>query len=124
MAVIVLLVPLQATAEEYAFRGFAMQALGSWIAWPVVAIVLPTRCRRARLQPVGAGRRGRLRGGRGVADLAHGRPEAAIVAHVLNNVVLFLLLAPFAGTPSSDGSAGPGRHARLHAALRLAGGAG
>ncbi|GAA0966442.1 CPBP family intramembrane glutamic endopeptidase [Frigoribacterium faeni] len=106
MAVIVLLVPLQATAEEYAFRGFAMQALGSWIAWPVVAIVLPTLAFAAAhaYNPWG------------LADVAvfgvaaawltwrTGGLEAAIVAHVLNNVVLFLLLAPFAGTPSSDGS--------------------
>ena len=106
LVVIVLLVPLQATAEEYAFRGFAMQALGSWIAWPAVAIVLPTIAFAAAhaYNPWG------------LADVAvfgvaaawltwrTGGLEAAIVAHVLNNVVLFVLLAPFAGTPSSDGS--------------------
>jgi membrane protease YdiL (CAAX protease family) len=106
LVIIVLLVPLQATAEEFAFRGFAMQALGSWIAWPVVAIVVPTIAFAAAhaYNPWG------------LADVAvfgvaaawltwrTGGLEAAIVAHVLNNVVLFVLLAPFAGTPSSDGS--------------------
>ena len=106
VVVVLLLVPLQATAEEFVFRGFAMQALGSWIARPVVAIVVPTVAfALSHAYNVW-----------GVLDVAvfgvtaawltwrTGGLEAAIVAHVLNNTVLFLLLAPFAGTPSSDGS--------------------
>lgn len=37
----VLLVPLQSAAEEYVFRGFLMQAIGSWLKHPVFAILLP-----------------------------------------------------------------------------------
>ena len=106
VVVILLLVPLQAGAEEYVFRGFATQALGSWIAWPAVAIVVPTV----------AFALSHAYNPWGIVDVAvfgvtaawltwrTGGLEAAIVGHVLNNTVLFLLLAPFAGTGSSDGS--------------------
>ena len=32
--------PLQCIAEEYVFRGFALQAFGSWFRFPILAIVL------------------------------------------------------------------------------------
>ena len=35
-----ILVPLQCIAEEYVFRGFFMQTLGSWIKIPVLAIII------------------------------------------------------------------------------------
>lgn len=35
-----ILVPLQCIAEEYLFRGFIMQTLGSWIKIPVVALII------------------------------------------------------------------------------------
>lgn len=104
--VVVLLVPLQATGEELAFRGLGQQVLGAWVARPVVAVVVPT---------VGFALAHQYNVW-GVLDVAvfgvaaawltwrTGGLEAAIVAHVLNNVVLFLLLAPFAGTESGDGS--------------------
>ena len=104
--VVVLLVPLQATGEELAFRGLGQQALGAWVARPVVAVVVPT---------VGFGLAHDYNVW-GVLDVAlfgvaaawltwrTGGIEAAVVGHVLNNVVLFLLLAPFAGSPSPDGS--------------------
>jgi membrane protease YdiL (CAAX protease family) len=44
LLVIVLLVPVQAAAEEYAFRGWLLQAIGSWTArfgssaWPAILI--------------------------------------------------------------------------------------
>ncbi|GAB2977829.1 lysostaphin resistance A-like protein [Frigoribacterium salinisoli] len=104
--VIVLLVPLQATGEEVAFRGLAAQALGAWLPWAAVAIVLPTVA-FALAHDYNAW---------GVLDVAvfgvgaavvtwrTGGLEAAIVAHVLNNTAVFLLLAPFEGVGSSDGS--------------------
>jgi membrane protease YdiL (CAAX protease family) len=42
LVVILLLVPLQASAEEYVFRGFVMQAVGGWVRWPVIAVVAST----------------------------------------------------------------------------------
>ncbi|MGV8845394.1 CPBP family intramembrane glutamic endopeptidase [Tessaracoccus sp.] len=35
------LVPLQCAAEEYLFRGYLMQAIGSWLRHPAFAILLP-----------------------------------------------------------------------------------
>ena len=40
LAVILISVPLQSIAEEYIFRGFIMQTLGSWFKIPLLAIVL------------------------------------------------------------------------------------
>lgn len=40
IAVILISIPLQGIAEEYAFRGFFMQTLGSWFKIPVLALVL------------------------------------------------------------------------------------
>jgi membrane protease YdiL (CAAX protease family) len=106
IVVILVVTPFQATAEEYAFRGLAMQTIGSWVRYPIAAIVLPT---------VGFAF-GHDYNVWGLLDVAvfgvaaayltwrTGGLEAAIVAHVLNNTVLFLLSAPFAGLESSDGS--------------------
>jgi membrane protease YdiL (CAAX protease family) len=38
LAVIVLLVPFQASAEEFVFRGFIMQSVGGWLRWAAIAI--------------------------------------------------------------------------------------
>lgn len=38
--IFLILVPLQSIAEEYAFRGVLMQALGSWLKMPVAAIII------------------------------------------------------------------------------------
>jgi len=37
----VLVVPLQAAAEELVFRGWAMQAVGTWLRHPLFAVLLP-----------------------------------------------------------------------------------
>ena len=39
-AVVTVLGPLQCIAEEYVFRGFLMQTLGSWLRVPVIAVIL------------------------------------------------------------------------------------
>ncbi|WP_161605284.1 CPBP family intramembrane glutamic endopeptidase [Pimelobacter simplex] len=41
LALAVLVVPLQAAAEEYVFRGVLMQTVGAWLRHPAFAIVLP-----------------------------------------------------------------------------------
>lgn len=38
--ILTILGPLQCIAEEYAFRGFLMQTLGSWVRLPVLAVIL------------------------------------------------------------------------------------
>jgi membrane protease YdiL (CAAX protease family) len=88
-----LLTPLQATAEEYVFRGFLMQLIGGWLKHPAWAILLPV--------PLFA--IGHDYDLWGLADVAifgvtaawltwrTGGLEAAIAAHVVNNTLLFLL---------------------------------
>lgn len=36
----IIVVPLQCLAEEFAFRGFLMQTLGSWFSMPVLALII------------------------------------------------------------------------------------
>jgi membrane protease YdiL (CAAX protease family) len=89
----VLLTPLQATAEEYVFRGYLMQTIGGWLRHPAWAILLPV--------PLFAvGHPYDIWGlidvsifaiGAGWLTWRTGGLEAAIVAHVLNNTILFVL---------------------------------
>ena len=93
LAIILLLVPLQATAEEYVFRGYLMQAIGGWLKHPAFAILLPVPLFMV----------GHLYDVWGLLDVGvfavfaawltwrTGGLEAAIVAHVINNVSIFVL---------------------------------
>ncbi len=93
--VILVMVPLQAAAEEYVFRGLLMQALGAWFGLRVIAIVLPTLV-FALLHNYDVW---------GILDVAifgitaawitwrTGGLESAIVLHAVNNVVLFMVMA-------------------------------
>lgn len=93
VALALVLTPLQATAEEYVFRGFLGQTVGGWLKHPAFAILLPV--------PLFAlGHNYDLLGLIDVAIFAvvagwltwrTGGLEAAIVAHVLNNTLLFVL---------------------------------
>jgi membrane protease YdiL (CAAX protease family) len=106
--VILLLVPLQCAAEEYAFRGLPQQLLGTWLRSPVWGIVLPVP-----LFMVGHGY-----DWAGQIDLAtfalcagflvwkSGGLELAIVVHVANNLILFLL-APFSPSSLHQGATDP-----------------
>lgn len=87
------LTPLQATAEEYVFRGYLMQTIGGWLKHPAWAILLPV--------PLFA--IGHDYDVWGMLDVSifgvtaawltwrTGGLEAAIVAHVINNTTLFVL---------------------------------
>src|SRR5690606_5596146 len=93
LAIILLLVPLQATAEEYVFRGYLMQTIGAWLKHPAFAILLPVPLFMF----------GHLYDIWGLLDVGvfavfaawltwrTGGLEAAIVAHVINNVAIFVL---------------------------------
>lgn len=95
IAFTLLLVPVQATAEEYVFRGYLMQTIGTWLKHPAWAILLPV--------PIFvAGHIYDVWGSLDVAAFAvfagwitwrTGGLEAAIVAHVINNGLIFLLSA-------------------------------
>jgi len=93
LAIIVLLVPLQATAEEYVFRGYLMQMIGGWLKHPAFAILLPVPLFML----------GHLYDVWGLLDVGvfavfaawltwrTGGLEAAIVAHIVNNAAIFAL---------------------------------
>lgn len=86
-----LLIPLQATAEEYVFRGGLMQTVGAWLKHPAWAILLPV--------PLFViGHAYDLSGQTGILLFAiamgwitwrTGGLEAAIVIHVINNLAVF-----------------------------------
>lgn len=90
---VLLLIPLQAAAEEYVFRGYLMQLVGSWLRHPAFAILLPVP-----LFVLGHGYD--VWGAASVGVFAivaawltwrTGGLEAAISLHIVNNVLIFLL---------------------------------
>lgn len=93
--VALLLVPFQATAEEYVFRGYLFQLVGSWTRFAVVPVLVSTPLFVA----------GHVYEFWGLVDVTifalmasylvirTGGLEAAIAAHVANNLVLFTLEA-------------------------------
>jgi len=93
--IILLLTPFQAAAEEYVFRGFLAQILGSWVRFAPVAILVPTALFAA----------GHYYDAAGVASVAifgfaaalvvwrTGGLEAGITYHAFNNIAAFLFLA-------------------------------
>lgn len=92
IAVIVVSTPLQAIGEEYAFRGYAMQAFGSLTKSPWFAILLSaalfTAAHGTQNVPLLADRFafGLLAG---YLVLRTGGLEAGIALHILNNLVAF-----------------------------------
>lgn len=93
VALALLVVPLQAAAEEYVFRGLAMQTIGAWLRHPGFAIVLP-------IPLFTFGHEYDMLGLVDVTAFAlaagwltwrTGGLEAAIGIHVANNAVLFVL---------------------------------
>jgi membrane protease YdiL (CAAX protease family) len=110
-AVVILIVtPIQAAAEEFAFRGLLGQMFGSWIRWvwlviPLTAVVFAA----AHTQYLGWA----------TVDVAvfalvagyltwrTGGLESGIALHAVNNTVAFLALASgIAGTTRNTGGAG------------------
>ena len=93
VVVIVLLVPLQATAEEYVFRGYLAQTIGAWMRHPAFAILLPVPL---FIVAHGYGPLGMLDVGlfaviAGWITWRTGGLEAAIALHIVNNCVIFAL---------------------------------
>lgn len=89
----ILLVPFQAAAEEYVFRGYLMQLIGGWLRHPAFAILLPIP-----LFVLGHGYDiyGQLDVGffalaAGWLAWRTGGLEAAIALHVVNNCLLFAM---------------------------------
>lgn len=92
---ILLLVPIQATAEEVVFRGVGMQVFGSWVKSPWLAVLVPSVLfAMAHIYDIwgmlAVGLMGLV-----AAWLAWrtGGLEAAIAIHVVNNLVAFGFMA-------------------------------
>jgi membrane protease YdiL (CAAX protease family) len=107
LVVLLLLVPFQASAEEYVFRGFVLQAVGGWVRWWPVAVL-------ASSVPFVLGH---LYNWWGLGEILvfalvtawltvrTGGLEAAIGVHVLNNIVAFGVPAlGFENLTVADGS--------------------
>ena len=107
LVVLLLLVPFQASAEEYVFRGFVLQSVGGWARWPVLAIVVS----------IGPFVLGHAYNWWGLGEvlvfavvaawltIRTGGLEAAIGVHILNNIVAFSIPAlGFTNVTESNGS--------------------
>jgi len=89
---VVIVIPLQASAEEFAFRGTLLQAVGAWVRPPWFAIVLSSVLFGLAHGLSLAGFAAITTFGIAAAWLTirTGGLEAAIALHVMNNVTLFL----------------------------------
>lgn len=108
IGLVILIVPFQAAAEEYVFRGYLMQLVGSWSRFAFLPVVISTPL-------FVAGHAYELWGLLDVAifgltaavlTIRTGGLEAAIAAHTANNVLLLILDA--LGMISASGGEDPG----------------
>ncbi|MFF6875388.1 CPBP family intramembrane glutamic endopeptidase [Streptomyces sp. NPDC012474] len=108
LAVLAVLVPLQAAAEEYLFRGWLLQAAGAFVRSPWLAVI-PQAVLFAAAHGWGTrwGFLGLLVNGlvAGLLTIRTGGLEAAIALHVLNNLLAFGVSAALVGGLSSDETA-------------------
>ncbi|MCX3285741.1 CPBP family intramembrane metalloprotease [Streptomyces sp. NEAU-H22] len=108
LAVLAVLVPLQAAAEEYVFRGWLTQAVGAFVRSPWFA-VLPQTVLFAAAHGWGTrwGFLGLLVNGlvAGLLTIRTGGLEAAIALHVLNNLLAFGASAAVVDGLTSDETA-------------------
>ncbi|MEV7398026.1 type II CAAX endopeptidase family protein [Aeromicrobium sp. NPDC092404] len=109
IGLILLLVPFQAAAEEYVFRGYILQLVGSWSRFAFIPVVVsvPLFVAGHAYELWGLVDVGIFGLMAAVVTIRTGGLEAAIAAHTANNVVLFVLdaLGMFSATDDSD--AGP-----------------
>ncbi|MHA3684763.1 CPBP family intramembrane glutamic endopeptidase [Leucobacter sp. HY1908] len=112
MALVVLLVPFQATAEEVVFRGLFMQVLGAWVKTPWLAILLPSiGFALAHIYDIwGLAAVGLMGGVAAWLTWRTGGLEAAMAIHIVNNIIAFGFMASgLAGsTAQTEASGGPG----------------
>jgi hypothetical protein len=103
IVLVLLLVPFQGAAEEYIFRGFLMQTIGSWIpvrvVGTVVAVAVSTVVFALLHIPNGYNVWGILDVGSfglvaAIIVLRTGGLEATVLQHAFNNIMIFVLQAP------------------------------
>ena len=95
MLLVLLLVPLQSTAEEIVFRGLFMQVLGAWLRNPWFAILIPSiGFASLHIYDIwGLLAVGLLGAVSAWLTWRTGGLEAAIAIHVVNNYVAFGIMA-------------------------------
>ena len=89
----IILGPLQCVAEEYIFRGLAMQTFGSWFKVPIIAIVLQTMI-FASMHPynfVGVLEVWTIGIALGIAAWLAKGLEGSSALHIVNNMTIFFL---------------------------------
>lgn len=93
LAVLLLVIPFQAAAEEYVFRGYLQQAIGRWLRHPLFAILLPVPLFVLGhvYDPLGQAGVALFAIAAGWLTWRTGGLEAAIALHVVNNLMAFLL---------------------------------
>jgi membrane protease YdiL (CAAX protease family) len=108
LVIVVLMTPFQAAGEEYFFRGWIMQVLGSWFRRPVVGLVVTTvvstvlfSAAHGSLDPWILGSIGCLAVAGCLATWRTGGLEAAIAMHAVNNVLAFFAAILFGGWGSA-----------------------
>nr|WP_255669105.1 type II CAAX endopeptidase family protein [Aeromicrobium duanguangcaii] len=106
LLVVLLVVPFQAAAEEYVFRGALMQLIGSWTRWAVVPVVVSSLLFAAGHVYDFWGLVSVFLFGviAAVMTIRTGGLEAAIGLHIANNVVLMVLDVVGLVDSSGDGS--------------------
>ncbi|AYF98914.1 CPBP family intramembrane glutamic endopeptidase [Protaetiibacter intestinalis] len=120
LVLIVLLVPFQAAAEEYVFRGLLMQTIGAWVRPVWVAIVLSTvlfTIGHTQYELWGMLSVAVMGAGFAIVAWRTGGLEAGIALHVVNNLIALALLATGATGTTQMSSEGSGPEAPLLQAI-------
>ncbi len=99
LIVIILLVPIQSATEEYMFRGFVTQALGSWIPIAWLVWILQGLAFMSLHGYNAIGNLAILVSGlfMGLAAFKTGGLEASMAMHITNNVLSFIVSTIFVG---------------------------
>jgi len=108
LILVVVLTPLQSAGEEYLFRGWIIQNVGSYFARPLVGLIVSLTVSTvafsaAHLSPDPwiLGTLGCLAVASGVAAWRTGGLEAGIAMHAVNNVLVFFVVIIFGGFEES-----------------------
>jgi uncharacterized protein len=104
LIMVIVLTPFQAAAEEYFFRGWLMQNVGSWFASPIVGLVVSIVVSAAVFaaahtspDPWIIGSLACLAVASGIAAWRTGGLEAGIAMHTVNNVTALTVVILFGG---------------------------
>jgi membrane protease YdiL (CAAX protease family) len=109
IVLVLLVTPLQAAAEEYVFRGYLLQLVGSWTRFATIPVLVsvPLFAAGHTYDWWGLVDVGIFGLTAAILTIRTGGLEAAIAAHTANNVVLFVLDALGVIVATDESGAGP-----------------